>query len=235
MPANRRFRPALLPGIAALLAIALTVSLGNWQTRRAEEKLALGRNLDDAARRVQLALPPSLVDAQDYEFSRISARGEYSARHTVLLDNKVLRGTPGYHVLTPLKLAGGEHYVLVNRGWIAAGTRRDVLPQVPTPAGTTTVEGIAIVPSGHIFELDTKTEEAIVWQNLVLARYAKWSGLKLQPVVLQQTSDAADGLVRAWTRPDTGADKHRGYAFQWYSLASTILIAYVAFSFKRAA
>ncbi|MEK7437316.1 MAG: SURF1 family protein [Pseudomonadota bacterium] len=235
MPANRRFRPALLPGIAALLAIALTVSLGNWQTRRAEEKLALGRNLDDAARRVQLALPPSLVDAQDYEFSRISARGEYSARHTVLLDNKVLRGTPGYQVLTPLKLAGGEHYVLVNRGWIAAGTRRDVLPQVPTPAGTTTVEGIAIVPSGHIFELDTKTEEAIVWQNLVLARYAKWSGLKLQPVVLQQTSDAADGLVRAWTRPDTGADKHRGYAFQWYSLASTILIAYVAFSFKRAA
>jgi cytochrome oxidase assembly protein ShyY1 len=57
----------------------------------------------------------------------------------------------------------------------------------------------------------------------------------LQPIVLQQTSEAADGLARVWGRPDTGADKHRGYAFQWYALATTIFIAYVAFSFKRSA
>jgi surfeit locus 1 family protein len=74
-----------------------------------------------------------------------------------------------------------------------------------------------------------------VWQNLVLARYAKWSGLKLQPIVLQQTSEADDGLLRVWGRPDTGADKHRGYAFQWYALAMTILIVYVALSFRRSA
>ncbi|MGP1683991.1 MAG: SURF1 family protein, partial [Giesbergeria sp.] len=175
------------------------------------------------------------VDVHDYEFRRISVRGEYSARHTILLDNKVLRGTSGYEVVTPLKIAGGDMYVLVNRGWVAAGVRRDILPQIRTPAGTGTVEGVAVVPSSHIFELSTKTEEGSVWQNLVLARYAKWSGLKLQPIVLQQTNDAADGLARAWTRPDSGADKHRGYAFQWYALAITILIFYVAFSFKRTA
>ena len=235
MQGNRRFRPAFLPGAAALAAIALTLALGNWQMRRAEEKLALGRNLDDAGRRAVLALPHTPVDAHDYEFARISARGEYSARHTVLLDNKVLRGVPGYQVLTPLKIAGSDMHVLVNRGWVAAGARRDSLPQIPTPAGTATVEGIAVVPSGRIFELEANTQKGIVWQNLVLARYAKWSGLMLQPVVLQQTSEAADGLARAWGRPDTGADKHRGYAFQWYALAATILITYVALSFRRAA
>ena len=235
MLGNRHLRPAFLPGAAALAAIALTVALGNWQSRRAEEKLALGRDLDDASRRAVLALPPSPVDAHGYEFSHVSVRGEYSARHTILLDNKVLRGTPGYHVLTPLKIGGGDMYVLVNRGWVAAGARRDSLPQIQTPSGTATVEGIAVVPSIHILELGAKTEEGIVWQNLVLARYAKWSGLKLQPIVLQQTSDSADGLVRAWERPDTGADRHRGYAFQWYALAITILISYVALSFKRAA
>jgi len=125
--------------------------------------------------------------------------------------------------------------VLVNRGWTAAGARRDSLPQIPTPAGMETVEGIAVVPSSHILELDAKTEEGIVWQNLVIARYANWSGLKLQPVVLQQTSGAADGLARVWARPDTGADKHRGYAFQWYALAATILILYVALSYRRPA
>ncbi len=235
MLGDRRFRPAFLPGVAALAAIALTVSLGNWQSGRAEEKLARGRDLDDAARYAVLALPSRPVDAHDYEFRSISVRGGYSARHTILLDNKVLRGTPGYEVVTPLKIAGGDMYVLVNRGWVAAGMRRDILPQIRTPAGTETVEGIAVVPSGRILELNEKTEEGSVWQNLVLARYAKWSGLKLQPIVLQQTSKAADGLVRAWERPDTGADKHRGYAFQWYALATTILISYVAFSFKRAA
>jgi surfeit locus 1 family protein len=235
MPGKRRFRPALLPGVAALAAIVLTVSLGNWQTRRAEEKLARGRDLDDASRLALLALPPRPVDAHDYEFRSVSARGEYSARHTILLDNKVLRGKVGYQVLTPLRIAGGDVHVLVNRGWVAAGLRREILPQIRTPGGSETVEGIAVVPSSHIFELDANTKEGVVWQNLVLARYAKWSGLKLQPIVLQQSSNAADGLVRAWARPDTGADKHRGYAFQWYALAITILIFYAASSFKRPA
>jgi len=233
MQAKRTFRPSLLPGVAALAAIALTVSLGNWQTRRAEEKAALGRDLDDAARHSVLALPARPVPVHDYEFRRIRARGQYSAKHTILLDNKVLHGEAGYQVVTPLRISGGDVYVLVNRGWIAAGPRRDVLPQIRTPAGEVAVEGIAVEPSKHIFELGTKTVEGKVWQNLVLARYAQATGLKLQPIVLQQTSDAADGLVRAWTRPDTGVNMHRGYAFQWYALATAILIAYVAFSFKR--
>ncbi len=231
----RSFRPAILPAAAALVAIALTLALGNWQTRRAEEKLALGRDLDAAARRATLALPSMPVDAHGYEMSRVSVRGEFSSTHTILLDNKVLHGVAGYHVLTPLRIAGGDMYVLVNRGWVAAGARRDQLPQTRTPAGPRSVEGIAVIPSSRILELGAKTEEGILWQNLVLARYAKWSGLKLQPIVLEQTSDSDDGLARAWARPDTGADKHRGYAFQWYALAATILISYVALSFKRAA
>jgi surfeit locus 1 family protein len=235
MLGNKRFQPALLPGVAALAALALTLALGNWQSRRAEEKLALGRGLDDAARHAVLALPPVPVDAHAYEFSRVSARGEYLPKYTILLDNKVLHGVPGYQVLTPLKISGGDVHVLVNRGWAAAGARRDSLPQVRMPAGIQAVEGIAVVPSSRILELDAKTEEGAVWQNLVLARYANWSGLKLQPVVLQQTSDADDGLARVWERPDTGADKHRGYAFQWYALSTMIVIAYVALSFKRAA
>jgi surfeit locus 1 family protein len=235
MRGNRRFRPTFLPGAAAFAAITLTLAMGNWQSRRAEEKLALGHSLDDAARRAALVLPPRPVDAHDYEFARVSARGAYSARHTILLDNKVLHGIPGYQVLTPLNISGGDMYVLVNRGWVAAGARRDSLPQIRTPAGMEAVEGIALVPTSRILELDTNTEEGIVWQNLVLARYAKWSGLKLQPVVLQQTSAAADGLVRAWERPDTGVERHRGYALQWYALAATILIAYVVLSFRRAA
>ena len=235
MPSTRRFRPGLLPSIAAIAGIALTVSLGNWQSGRAAQKQALGRELDAAAHRPALTLAPQLLSARELEFRRLSARGEYSTRHTILLDNKVMHGQAGYQVLTPLRLEGGDAYLLVNRGWIAAGTSRSVLPLLTTPTGMQTVEGIAVVPSVHIFELGGRTEEGSVWQNLVLERYQKWSGLKLQPVVLQQTSPAADGLAREWTRPDLGVNMHRGYAFQWYALATTILVLYVGLSFKRAA
>ena len=234
-PIPRRFRPRLAPSLAVAILLPLFLYLGYWQLQRADEKRVLQAEYDARATGAVAMVERRLQRPEALQFYRVVAKGHYEADRQILIDNRVHQGRVGYHVITPLRLLDSDVRLLVNRGWIAAGTRRDVLPQVPTPAGTTTVEGIAIVPSGHIFELDTKTEEAIVWQNLVLARYAKWSGLKLQPVVLQQTSDAADGLVRAWTRPDTGADKHRGYAFQWYSLASTILIAYVAFSFKRAA
>ncbi|TMH24122.1 MAG: SURF1 family protein, partial [Betaproteobacteria bacterium] len=40
---GRIFRPRVASSIAAAGFIALAISLGNWQTRRAEEKLELGR------------------------------------------------------------------------------------------------------------------------------------------------------------------------------------------------
>jgi cytochrome oxidase assembly protein ShyY1 len=72
-----------------------------------------------------------------------------------------------------------------------------------------------------------------VWQNLVLDRYREWSKLELQPIVIQQTSPAADGLVREWGPPDAGADRHRGYALQWFALAVLALLLYVVLNLKR--
>ena len=147
---NRRFRPAILPGIATLPAVALTASLGNWQTRRVAEKLAPAQTLEDGAQRTVQALPATPVDARDFEFRRVSVRGEYAAKHAFLLDNKVLRGTVGYQVLTPLKMAGDEMHLLVNGGWVAAGPRRDSPPQIQTPACVQTLEGIALVPGSPL-------------------------------------------------------------------------------------
>ena len=64
---------------------------------------------------------------------------------------------------------------------------------------------------------------------------AAWSGLELQPVVIQQKNDAGDGLVRDWHRRDIGADRHRGYALQWFSLALLTVVLYVVLNFERGA
>ena len=231
---GRAFRPGIAPGFAAAAFIALAISLGNWQARRAEEKLELGRLLDEGARGPVLSVSWARLDASALEGRRVSARGRFVARAALLLDNKVLHGAAGYHVLTPLKLEGSEDlHVLVNRGWIAAG-ERSTLPAFPTPETVQTIEGIAVTPSRRFFELAPEAASGPLRQNLVPEREEKRLGLLLQPFVIEQTSDARDGLVREWQRPDTGVDRHRSYALQWYSFAALAAVLYVALSFKRA-
>jgi surfeit locus 1 family protein len=230
---GRAFRPGVAPGIAAAVFVALAISLGNWQARRAEEKLELGRRLDEGAKGPLLSVSSARLDASALERRRVSARGRFDARAVLLLDNKVLHGTAGYHVLTPLKLeGGGDLHVLVNRGWIAAG-ERSMLPAVPTPEAVQTIEGIAVTPSRRFLELAPEAASGPLRQNLVLEREEKRLGLGLQPIVIEQTSDASDGLAREWERPDTGVDRHRSYALQWYSFAALAAVLYVALSFKR--
>jgi surfeit locus 1 family protein len=220
---------------ATIAFCALTVALGLWQTRRAAEKETLQARLERLGAERPVALPARLIAPDDYALRHVIARGEYADRFTILLDNRVHRGRTGFHVLSPLRIAGGNVHVLVNRGWIAAGRTRAELPQVVPPAGEQTVEGLATVPAGRVYELTADTVEGPVWQNLVLDRYRAWSKLELQPIVIRQTNDAAEGLVREWDRPDAGADRHRGYALQWYSLAGLAVVLYVVLNLKRPA
>ena len=220
--------------------MAIAVSLGNWQLRRAEEKQALQERFDNRGRGGTLQVPSRLVEMKDVEYARVLVRGEFLPQHTILLDNRVRNGVVGYDVLTPVRIEGGKLCVLVNRGWIAAGPRRDVLPKFPTPAGPQSLEGIAVAASGRYFEFggdhaageDTGAAVKPVWQNLNLERYAETTRLALQPFIVRQTSASNDGLARIWERPDRGVNIHRGYAFQWYSLAVLILVLYVILNLR---
>jgi surfeit locus 1 family protein len=230
--AGRAFKPGLVPSIAAAAFIALTIALGDWQTRRAEEKLEAGRRLDEVSGGAVLSVPPVRADAAGFEGRRVAARGTFISSDTLFLDNKVAHGVAGYHVLTPLRIEGGSMHVLVNRGWIAAGDRSR-LPEVSTPGSGGTIEGFAVVPGSRFLELAPESGAGPLRQNLVLSREEKRLGLALQPFVIEQTSDAPDGLSRAWGRPDAGVERHRSYALQWYSFAALAAVLYVVLGFRR--
>jgi len=67
----------------------------------------------------------------------------------------------------------------------------------------------------------------------VLARIQERTGLKLQPLVLEQTSDTPDGLARVWDRPDSGVNTHRAYALQWYAMGVLVVILYFTLNLRR--
>ena len=228
-----QFAPTLWPTLAALFFFVLTGWLGNWQSERAETKRGLQARYDTALEQAPIHVGSTLLDRDSVLYRRMEVRGTFDEAHAILLDNRVVNGVAGYHVLTPLKIEGGQLAILVNRGWVAAGRTRAQVPLPPAPAGRITLEGMAVDSTTRYFELAQTPAQGRVWQNLDFARYEATYGRMLQPVLLLQTSPAGDGLQRNWPRPDSGVGMHVGYAFQWYSLATTLLVLWLVMNVKR--
>jgi surfeit locus 1 family protein len=213
--AGLRFRPRAWAFALALAGCAAGILLGNWQSGRAAEKRA-----------AQAAL------------KRVALSGEFLAGYTVLLDLRLHRGRPGYHVVQPLRIANVKEHVIVMRGWIAADARRERLPDIVTPRGEQRVEGIALEKVPQYMEKQGPSAcrpgpQPCVWQNLKIDDFAAWSGLPLQQVVIEQTNEASDGLVRDWERPEATYLRNEMYALQWYSLAALCVILFLVLSFRR--
>lgn len=203
------FRPPWWAVVLALAGCAAGVLLGNWQTDRAAQKRAAGAALEI-----------------------LSLRGDFEAGNTVLLDNKLHRGRPGYHVVQPLRLRDGRH-VLVDRGWIAAGATRDQLPAVRTPVGEVEITGVRLTRFAQAYAPDGGRSAGPVWQNVTIGEFAAWSGLVLEPYVVEQQSGPEDGLQREPVRTGTGVEMHQSYALQWYSLAVLSILLFVVLNLKR--
>jgi surfeit locus 1 family protein len=202
-----RFHPPWWAAALAAAACAAGVALGNWQTDRAAQKRAA-----------------AVVEP-------ITIHGEFNPRYGILLDNKVHRGAPGYHVVQPFLLPNGKH-VLVNRGWVPAGPSRDRLPEIRTPAGSVQISGVRQARFAQAYEVQPAVPEGRIWQNVTLERFSAWSGLILEPYVVEQHSSQDDGLVRDWPRAGAGVEVHESYALQWYSLAVLSLVLFFALNLK---
>lgn len=216
--------------------VSLATALGFWQLGRADFKQDLQSRIDEFARQPPVMVGTQSVDGDTVAFRPVAARGTYDPLQAVFIDNRVYKHQPGYHVMMPLRVTGSQKYVLVNRGWIAAGPERNRTPRVSTPSGEVTVQGIALPPSERFLELSSKIAEGNIWQNMVIERYRQATHLDVQPFILQQsagTVTADDGLVRDWPPVDLKRNTHLAYAVQWFAMAVAIFIYYVVVNVRR--
>jgi surfeit locus 1 family protein len=225
MLAGYSFRPRGWALAAAALACAAGIALGNWQARRAEEKRVVRERLEAALKSPPIEIGSAAIEAKPHVLKRVAVRGRFVAEHTVYLQNRIRRGRVGYEVLTPLRISNSEIHILINRGWSEE-------PRSPTLAGELRLEGIALERLPRMLQLKEEPKSR-VRQNLDLAAYGAETGLRLQPLIVEQHSDTGDGLARDWPRPDAGIEKHQGYALQWYSLAALAVALALGFSFRR--
>lgn len=219
---------------AAVATVGATLALGAWQLDRGRQREALHAAIAQRALLPPLgsAALPGGDPAADLMHRPVVVRGTWAAQHTVFLDNRQMNGRQGFYVVTPLLLEGGRRAVLVERGWAPRNfERREQLPPVASPPGIVEIRGrIAPLPA-KLYEFSGAVSGPIR-QNLDLGRFAAETGLPLLAVAVRQTGDgAADGLLRQWPEPASGAGKNYGYAFQWWALAAVTAILYVWFQF----
>jgi surfeit locus 1 family protein len=229
--------------IAALvvLAAAVMVGLGVWQLARLHERRAA--NAVVAAR---LAQAPIDLNAQPGavppEYQPVRARGTFDAPQEIVLRNRAHLESPGVHLLTPLRLAGGEQAVLVDRGWIPY-TEADPAARAPyrAPEGEAAVEGIvrasqartlAFLPADPTLGPGQARLDAWFWVNIPQIQ------LQVPYPLLPFFIEAAAGpdpaqLPIAGYSVDLSEGPHLSYAIQWFSFATILVAGSMALARRR--
>lgn len=234
--------------VAAAIGISTALLLGNWQTRRGDAKLILQAQADTAERAEPIEIAPTRAAIEQTEVTlprRVRISGVFDAAGTVYLDNRTLNGAAGVYVLTPLVIGPELPVVLIDRGWKARNMQDRARVEAPLPpSDRVSIEGLAVARPSMLLELGGKPEHRVpgLWQNLDYAAYEHATGRSVARFVIRQIDDGlggtarsgvSDGLRREWLRPASGVERHRGYAFQWYSLATLIAVLTILLSWKH--
>ena len=231
--------------LIVILAMAAMSALGFWQLDRLDQRRAFNQQ-----RQAALAAPPiELSDAPlpqgDLRDRLATAQGQLDYARQVAIRNQNFQGQPGYHLVTPLLIAGSEKAVLVNRGWIPAdqvdpATWRSLDEQEMGPHFGI-LQPTRRRPDGTVSAIPQDTVTG--WYRLDIEAIAQTLPYPLLPVVLQLTPGNSETLEAGRTRaaadpavlphriePDISFSEgnHLSYALQWFGFAFTAAVVYVS-------
>lgn len=213
--------------LLCLITLPVLLSLGVWQLDRAAEKRARQEALDTVRAQPPASLPGEAVESLA-EHRRLLLQGHYWPGTNWLLDNRQRDGRVGYEVVTPFELTDGR-VLLVNRGWIAAGSSRSERPDPPVPEGEQTLFADWQKPSDHPLLDGSHLPEG--WPKVILAIDIEAIAETLEQPLLDhyaRIDDASPGaLATAWQDFEISSAKHLGYAFQWFAMALAVVIWFI--------
>jgi surfeit locus 1 family protein len=238
------FNPGLIPTLATLTIFPLLLTLGFWQLDRAEQKQAIFDDYIKTSSRVPSDINEVINQGPSDEnivWRHGVLAGSYVDTKVLLLDNQVLSGTAGYHVYQPFQASGTDQWILINRGWVGAGSYRDTVPEFAGTEGPFDLTGVitafpsapGIVLDDHAMGREEMTPQVVRLQMITRQTAEQILGHTLFPYVFRLGADSPSGLVREWPQPGSGKERHLGYAFQWFSLAVVLLVIYISLNLRR--
>jgi surfeit locus 1 family protein len=205
----------------AALVCAGCVRLGFWQLHRLEQRRALNAMLSARLGAAPSPVRDAVRDTASAAFRRANASGTYDFANEFALASRTHQGSPGVNIVTPLRFAGTDTAVLVNRGWVYA-------PDAMTADLARWREPDSATVAGYLVTIERGTRGAVsaasnprVLRHMDVDSLATRLPYPVLPFVLVVTEPATKGDTVPARLPAPVLDEgpHMGYAIQWFAFA----------------
>jgi surfeit locus 1 family protein len=207
----------------AALAAAVCVRLGIWQLSRLHERQArnaLVRSRIDSTETDFFSLP---ADTASQRFRRVRITGSPDYAHELIYAARTHRGSPGVNFLTPVRIAGHDTAVLVNRGWVYAPDGATV-DESKWHERDTTFEGfVETFPYASGATYTTKPKILSRLGHDVVAKAVPYP-IATTYVVMTGDSVMREDRIARLTVPPLDEGPHLSYALQWFGFALVALV-----------
>ena len=215
--------------LVLLLVASACVALGFWQLGRLHRRKAANRIAIGAR-----ALPVVNLDAPHPPATmllerRVAVTGVYDDQHDLLVRGQAREGAPGVVLVTPLRLAGSDTAVIVERGFVPSNDAITARPDTLREPGTVGVTGLALPLTAGGGQPITRNG-VMTYRRLDLAALRGSLPYPILPLVVRRLADstapdsAAPAGVFALAPPSLDNGPHLNYAIQWFAFATTALI-----------
>lgn len=216
--------------LLGLLVVCLLASLGFWQLSRSQEKSKLLRSFKSRSAESPVS-SHELRNPNDWRFYRATLTGTFDNQHTLLLDNKIYKGTVGYEVYTPFHADGLSDSILIDRGFTPMNPDRELLPTIKPITGKVTVQGMLNLPPRYVAYGGMTEGDKVTWplrvEFIQLPAIGKIINFPLFPYLLTLEPKSPYTLSASaieWNIFSVSPERHMAYAFQWFALAVTLLV-----------
>lgn len=225
----RTTREWVVLAVGAVIVAALCLLAGQWQWNRhlnREARIAVVvANFDSPTVPVTELLPGpgSSLDSDD-EWRPVTVTGTYRTQDTVLLRNRPVESTAGFHALVPFETTDGL-VLIVDRGFIPMGSDGSEPDAVPGPAeGTITLTARLRpdepassrgAPAGQTQAINTF---AVLNAGSAGADWAKGRTTGAYLALVNESPAPAQPL-HGLPEPSTDPGSHLSYTFQWIVFA----------------
>ena len=211
-----------------LLLAAGFARLGIWQLSRLHQRRIANRITLAARSAPPVVLPgPALRRLDGLAEHRVIARGRYDHDHDIVLRGTALQGVPGVHLVTPLRMAGTDTALLVDRGFVPTPDAVTVAPERLREPGQVVATGIA-APVGSGGGRPIVQAGRTTWARLDLPALRERIPYPLLPAYLKQSpGPGVPSFPRRLDPVPLDEGPHLSYAVQWFLFAGLA----VAFAF----
>ena len=224
--------------LLTLLGLALFASLGTWQIDRAAQKERLFAAFEGAASQPPVTLEAARRTGDATRYPLVGVRGRYDTAHGYVLDDRTHDGAVGSVAIAVFEPADGSTPLLVDRGFIARTARGERPAIPPLPEGELEISALYAPPPGSGLRLGGNAlPRQAGWPKrtiyLDVGEVSADLGRALDAKILLLAPEAGSGFVREW-RPDVfPPERHRAYAFTWFTLAAVVAVVFVGMHWRK--